>query len=354
MIKKIVTERYYVEGSTFNVVDWEIYTYPVIEKWTDFNAKVVYDVLSTDFRRLKNSSVFSFFFSEAEKAYHWVVEKVETVNVRSKQYFFITLVATTSIVQTPKLTMYEPDVASVTPINNAFKPTQILSAKDTIVDVTDYAKIRKKFTKQRAKIARKVEGVKRILAVNTAAINSAITFSVDNPKAVYNGQKASSFNHTPENGIRKFMSKKSAILYMKALMENHNSRGKNLINVKVALSQFIVESGLKNTGACAVMPTYCNNFFGIKEWHDAPRIFSKDDDRDKHGRLIHSAFKIFNTPAECVESYAMTIHGARYQRVHSKTTFLSYAIALKEAGYCTANSYAYDLKKVASRDLAFF
>ena len=122
------------------------------------------------------------------------------------------------------------------------------------------------------------------------------------------------------------------------------------IPASIKLAQGILES---NAGA-STLATSANNHFGIKcgnEWH-GKKMYRKDDDRDKRGRLVKSCFRAFKSAEASYiahSDFLMDPNKAyRYGRLFTLASddYRGWARGLKKAGYATNPKYPQLLIKI--------
>ena len=125
-----------------------------------------------------------------------------------------------------------------------------------------------------------------------------------------------------------------------AIAEMHASG----IPASITLSQGLLESGAGQS----TLAKKANNHFGIKchsDWK-GKRMYRKDDDRNKHGKLIESCFRSYGHPAESYADHsAFLTGGRRYAGLFllAPDDYKGWARGLKKAGYATSKTYAQKL-----------
>ena len=354
--------EYDVKKYTYQVANLELIKNNKIEYLKEFAISFLPN-LKTDVRYAADYFNGSMFGDQASKlaffASNYFVLKSEPFFVKGKKFYKNKILAngkTLILISIVFLAGWHSN-ASLPILTKESKSIISNNPDSSFVDVTNYdeiktrAKIAKKKTKNLAKVARKTAGKERINAVNTAMINNSVTFSVDNPKRMYNGQYAVFFGNTKKHGIHKFASYKAGIMYLNKIIDDHNAKGINKINKIACLSQICLESGLSpNTaGFISNIGTYASNVLGIKAYGKTPRLLSKDDDYI-NGKLIHSGFEIFQDIPSCIERYAEITNRPRYKNSHKYNNYMTVLHSLAKNGYCSNENYA----KMCSTKVAQF
>lgn len=164
----------------------------------------------------------------------------------------------------------------------------------------------------------------------------------------YNGVKAEQLPDPITNNIKKFSSYKDAIIYLYTVGKLHNRTSLNTINVMGWLCQNAIEMGLRPSrgGYVSKLGTHADNPSGLKTFNVEDKcVWSKDDDKDKWGRLKHSRFHIFKDYQEAVDKYAEVVSKQRYDsknRYLQDADFRQYIHELRKDGYCTAPEGQYE------------
>ena len=131
-----------------------------------------------------------------------------------------------------------------------------------------------------------------------------------------------------------------------AVMEMHSSG----IPASITLAQGLLESG----AGSSTLATQANNHFGIKchgDW-TGRSMYRKDDDRNKHGKLIESCFRSYEDPAQSYADHSeFLVNGRRYAGLFmlKPTDYKGWAKGLKKAGYATSKTYASKLIDLIER-----
>ena len=113
------------------------------------------------------------------------------------------------------------------------------------------------------------------------------------------------------------------------------------IPASITLAQGLLESG---AGGSTLART-ANNHFGIKchsTW-TGKTAHRKDDDRNRHGKLIESCFRKYDDPAESYADHSEFLtSGQRYAGLFllRRDDYKGWARGLKKAGYATSKTYA--------------
>lgn len=113
------------------------------------------------------------------------------------------------------------------------------------------------------------------------------------------------------------------------------------IPASITLAQGLLESG---AGGSTLART-ANNHFGIKchsSW-TGPTAHRKDDDRNRHGKLVKSCFRKYDDPAESYADHSdFLTSGQRYAGLFllRPDDYKGWARGLKKAGYATSKTYA--------------
>jgi len=122
------------------------------------------------------------------------------------------------------------------------------------------------------------------------------------------------------------------------------------IPASIKLAQGILES---NAGA-STLALQANNHFGIKcgnEWH-GKKMYRKDDDRDKRGRLVKSCFRSFKSAKASYIAHSDFLldpnKAYRYGKLFrlAPDDYRGWAHGLKKAGYATNPKYPQLLIKI--------
>jgi len=122
-----------------------------------------------------------------------------------------------------------------------------------------------------------------------------------------------------------------------AVQEMYTSK----IPASITLAQGLLESGAGRS----TLATKANNHFGIKchsSW-TGKTMYRKDDDRNRHGKLIESCFRKYDDPAESYSDHSDFLTGSRrYASLFllHPTDYKGWAKGLKKAGYATSKTYA--------------
>lgn len=191
--------------------------------------------------------------------------------------------------------------------------------------------------------------------------SDVIVFNPSNIKKVYNGKISEELLTPKDNKIQKFTSYDDAVIYLFHAANYHNSVSENKINVYGFMAQMSIEAGIrvKDGGYISKLGTYANNLAGIKTGDNVPIIKSKDDDRNKFGKLVHSNFKIFGDIQEFISHYAYTVNKPRYVGLEqvkyegkiitanmkpflNNGDYFDYLHSLRKSGYCTQDPYVYE------------
>jgi len=149
--------------------------------------------------------------------------------------------------------------------------------------------------------------------------------------------------------------KESYILQYKdiAISEMHRTG----IPASIKLAQAILES---NSGK-SELARQANNHFGIKcggEW-TGDGYHLKDDDRNAHGQLVHSCFRVFSSPEESFLAHSdfLTDPGKsrRYGSLFAlaPNDYKGWAEGLQRGGYATNPAYARLLVKIIEEQRLF-
>ena len=113
------------------------------------------------------------------------------------------------------------------------------------------------------------------------------------------------------------------------------------IPASITLAQGLLESG---AGGSTLART-ANNHFGIKchsTW-TGKTTYRKDDDRNRHGKLVESCFRKYDDPAESFADHSdFLTSGRRYAGLFllRPDDYKGWARGLKKAGYATSKTYA--------------
>ena len=122
------------------------------------------------------------------------------------------------------------------------------------------------------------------------------------------------------------------------------------IPASIKLAQGILESD----GGNSFLAKEANNHFGIKcgpSWK-GEKIFKKDDDRDRSGKLIESCFRVYSSSEESyvAHSHFLTDPNKRYRYGDlfklKSDDYKGWARGLKRAGYATSSTYASKLIRI--------
>ena len=122
------------------------------------------------------------------------------------------------------------------------------------------------------------------------------------------------------------------------------------VPASIKLGQGILES---NAGK-SYLATKGNNHFGIKcgsKWK-GKKVYRKDDDYDKSGKLIKSCFRAFKSADECYVAHSDFLRDPKKKNRYSflfdlnPYDYKAWAKGLKKAGYATSKTYASKLIKV--------
>lgn len=125
-----------------------------------------------------------------------------------------------------------------------------------------------------------------------------------------------------------------------AISEMHKSG----IPASIKLAQGILESDSGRSD----LAQNSNNHFGIKcgpIW-EGRTFYKEDDDRDRHGKLIKSCFRVFSSPGESFQAHSDFLRNPnkayRYGWLFDldRHDYKSWAWGLKESGYATNPRYA--------------
>ncbi len=113
------------------------------------------------------------------------------------------------------------------------------------------------------------------------------------------------------------------------------------IPASITIAQGLLESG----AGSSTLATQANNHFGIKCHRDwtGKKMYRKDDDRNKHGKLIESCFRSYDHPAQSYADHSLFLTSApRYASLFSLDAgdYKAWARGLKKAGYATSKTYA--------------
>lgn len=113
------------------------------------------------------------------------------------------------------------------------------------------------------------------------------------------------------------------------------------IPASITLAQGLLESGAGRS----TLATQANNHFGIKchsSW-TGKTMYRKDDDRNRHGKLIESCFRKYDHAAQSYSDHSDFLTGSRrYASLFllHPTDYKGWARGLKKAGYATSSTYA--------------
>jgi len=122
-----------------------------------------------------------------------------------------------------------------------------------------------------------------------------------------------------------------------AMQEMYTSK----IPASITLAQGLLESGAGRS----TLATKANNHFGIKchsSW-TGKTMYRKDDDRNRHGKLIESCFRKYDDPAQSFADHSSFLMGSRRYAglfLLHPTDYKGWAKGLKKAGYATSSTYA--------------
>lgn len=122
-----------------------------------------------------------------------------------------------------------------------------------------------------------------------------------------------------------------------AIVEMHRSG----IPASITLAQALHES---QTGG-SELAIYANNHFGIKckSYWVGKTYKHKDDDYDKHGNLIKSCFRSYDSVIDSyIDHTNFLTQSAHYAELftYDKTDYVQWARGLKKCGYATDPEYA--------------
>lgn len=129
-------------------------------------------------------------------------------------------------------------------------------------------------------------------------------------------------------------------LYASIAVSEMNRSG---VPASIKLAQALLES---NYGR-SEMATKANNHFGIKcgsNWNGGV-YYSEDDDKNKHGQLIASCFRVYQNVEESYIEHSNFLRNngrsSRYEFLfeYRKTDYKKWAHGLKKAGYATDPAY---------------
>ncbi len=116
------------------------------------------------------------------------------------------------------------------------------------------------------------------------------------------------------------------------------------VPASIKLAQGILES---NSGR-STLAVEANNHFGIKcgsQW-TGPTYYREDDDRDQHGKLKPSCFRVFSSAEESFRLHSEFLRDPRKEYRYGflfdldVTDYRSWAKGLKKSGYATNPRYA--------------
>ena len=122
-----------------------------------------------------------------------------------------------------------------------------------------------------------------------------------------------------------------------AIQEMYTSK----IPASITLAQGLLESGAGRS----TLAMKANNHFGIKchsSW-TGKTMHRKDDDRNRHGKLIESCFRKYDDPSESYADHSDFLTGSRRYAplfLLHPTDYKGWARGLKKAGYATSSTYA--------------
>jgi len=122
-----------------------------------------------------------------------------------------------------------------------------------------------------------------------------------------------------------------------AIQEMYTSK----IPASITLAQGLLESGAGRS----TLATKANNHFGIKchsSW-TGKTMYRKDDDRNRHGKIIESCFRKYADPAQSYADHSDFLTGSRrYASLFllKPNDYKGWAKGLKKAGYATSSTYA--------------
>ncbi|RMG85760.1 MAG: LysM peptidoglycan-binding domain-containing protein [Bacteroidetes bacterium] len=122
------------------------------------------------------------------------------------------------------------------------------------------------------------------------------------------------------------------------------------VPASIKLAQGILES---NAGK-SYLAQKANNHFGIKcgdNWK-GKKVWRKDDDLDKHGRLRKSCFRAYKSAEECYVAHSEFLRDPKKRNRYGflfeldPYDYKAWAKGLKKAGYATSKTYSQKLIKV--------
>jgi len=112
------------------------------------------------------------------------------------------------------------------------------------------------------------------------------------------------------------------------------------IPASIILAQGMIESDCGRS----VLASKANNHFGIKckTWSGAT-FFKFDDDKDQHGKLVKSCFRVYNDSHQSYKDHSrFLMKSDRYQGlfVYRSSDYKSWANGLQACGYATDKTYS--------------
>ncbi len=123
------------------------------------------------------------------------------------------------------------------------------------------------------------------------------------------------------------------------------------IPASIILAQGIFESGWGQ----GELTRSSNNHFGIKckkEWN-GPAYYKIDDDKDEHGELIKSCFRVYgDASGSYIDHTNFLLDNVRYRELfdYNSKDYVNWAIGLKRCGYATATDYAEVLIRIIEKN----
>ena len=122
------------------------------------------------------------------------------------------------------------------------------------------------------------------------------------------------------------------------------------VPASITAAQAILESGWGRNH----LATTGNNYFGIKckSYWTGPTVKHKDDDRDRHGRLIESCFRAYDSVEDSFRDHSDFLRGSeRYAKLflHDVTDYRAWAHGLRRCGYATDKAYGEKLIDLIER-----
>lgn len=348
----------------------------------------VKQIVKVDSARLRD-----FIFGEVKYIYRGFRE----IYIGQKRMFVASFVAVSSVLLTAATIAYnqeplvgkQPDYIPTT-VNCSFTPMTSTNTVKEISKITGVKPI--KFGKNKPKLKKvkdsellvgkksySVGDVIELLPVKSVTdlvpikslkaiedIDIKLAYNPSNLVETFDGSYAKDLGSPIDKGIKKFNSYEEGVLYLFKLIVEHNQNSEKKISVLTTLGQIVIESNLrpKNGGYTSALSSFGNNFIGIKTLNKStPGFHLKDDDTDKHGKLIESKFIIFNNPKECISHFADFIYKPRYTKgkytngryiFTDNLSFYDYKQCIKDlkgAGYCTLDSYPKLVAKVIETEV---